>query len=306
MSRDEIGRQLVQRCLSGCKEARAEFESLYLDLIVQFPSRARGRDTNVEPAEFYLFLFEGDRLYRRLGSFHGGIALRSFLEHYVLPTMLSQCERALKRIREYSVEDMDTFSLGQSINAVVTRGPEDDGIQNEVEETLCGLAPNKRLLVKLMLIEDFELDPDEYVYLIDRTGRTLVEIARQVEETRESIRLREATCCEKYQESARAFSALIDYECERIKIERELESVQHDSFEESINWEKLKNLDKKTEKRRTQQRRALHEAARTKITARIRDVSGLLQEPEQNIRARWSRLRRDLRSDLGKKISRNN
>ncbi len=58
-------RELISRCVAGDRDATAQFQQTYGELIYGFPLRVY-RTPPEEAGDFYLFAFEDGRIFRRL------------------------------------------------------------------------------------------------------------------------------------------------------------------------------------------------------------------------------------------------
>src|SRR5881396_2564604 len=75
--RDPEGKYLLVQCLAGDPTARTRFQDTFGPLIYRFAEyMGRGQ---TEPGDFYVYLFDNDRLYRRLASYKGEAKLAAFL-----------------------------------------------------------------------------------------------------------------------------------------------------------------------------------------------------------------------------------
>ena len=80
------GTRLVMQCLSDDLEIRTEarqcFQNAYGTIIYHFPIKIGGLSEEAA-GEFYLYVFEQDRLFQRLRTFQGrnNIQLRTYLSY---------------------------------------------------------------------------------------------------------------------------------------------------------------------------------------------------------------------------------
>ncbi len=102
--RDPEGKRLVADCLVGDAAARARFQAEFAGLIYRFADCASGVGRE-EPGDFYLYLFDSDRLFRRLRSYEGRASLGPFLRGFVLPYLFKQFQEMTKK------RALDTVSL---------------------------------------------------------------------------------------------------------------------------------------------------------------------------------------------------
>src|SRR5262245_28156849 len=78
-------RTLVRACAEGDGDARRAFQDRFAEDIYNFPTKVFGAPPD-QAADYYLYVFEGDRIFTRLQTFEGrnAIQLRTFLAYYVL------------------------------------------------------------------------------------------------------------------------------------------------------------------------------------------------------------------------------
>ena len=95
---------LIAQCVSGDLEARTKFQEVYGPLIYTFPRRIF-RLPNEEAGNFYLYVFEKDRIFKRIRSFEGrnAIQFETYLSYYVLRDLFLEWVR--------TADQVDTVSL---------------------------------------------------------------------------------------------------------------------------------------------------------------------------------------------------
>jgi DNA-directed RNA polymerase specialized sigma24 family protein len=194
--RDAEGKRLVDLCVAGDEQARRRFQEQFAPLVYRFADRCAGSRA-VEGGDFYLYLFDDDRLFLRLRGYRGAASLEPFLRGYVLPDLLNQF--LVMRARK----SLDTVSLDSDCDASAVAASEDDATKESdadrhADGELLGRLPaEKRLLLKLMYIEDFEVDAQEIQLLARRSGRPVRQVIEHIERARESVRARECARREK-------------------------------------------------------------------------------------------------------------
>ena len=87
-------RAFVRACADGDGDARRAFQDRFASDIYNFPTKIYGVPAD-QAADYYLYVFEGDRIFARLASFEGrnAIQLRTFLAYYVLKGLFLDWQR---------------------------------------------------------------------------------------------------------------------------------------------------------------------------------------------------------------------
>jgi hypothetical protein len=293
--RDPEGKRLVADCLAGDAAARARFQAQFAGLIYRFADCAGGIGQE-ESGDFYLYLFDSDRLFRRLRSYEGRASLGPFLRGFVLPDLFKQFQEMTKK------RALDTVSLDSDCErelaapALAAPGPMATTAGPEVNGTdlLSHLSAEKRILVKLLYIEDFELEPGEVQWLAERSGRSVREVVELVEQARESVRSREAARREKLDEAESAAQWILRYERDLHHTADALANLPL----QSVRAERLRaqqtDLERKRAWRQEQRERALAESQRATVTLRYRDIAHILNAPVGSVSAQVTRLRQEL------------
>lgn len=288
--RDPQGKRLVLACLAGDAVARARFQERFGPLIYRFV-RAAGGGAGVEAGDFYVYLFEDDRLYRRLRSFEGRASLEPFLRGFVLPDLWKKFYAAVKK------ESLETVSIDSEYGyelAAPAREPEEKGDIRPGADLFRQLTPEKRLLIKLLYIEDFDLDASDLQLLAARSGRGVRDVIELVERARESVRARERTRRQKLDEAESAAQWILQYERRAAQIEQQLVRAAPDStYAARLRSERIE-LVRKRDWREQQRDRARTEGERATVTLRYRDIAVLLNAPTGSVSAQIMRLRREL------------
>jgi len=291
-ARDPEGKRLVTDCLAGNAAARARFQAEFGTLIYRFAHYAGGSAWE-EPGDFYLYLFNDDRLYRRLRSFEGRAGLGPFLRGFVLPDLFKQFREMTKK------RTVDTVSLDDDCQPDVSAGNPASNAEGGCSGASGGdlfsqLTADKRLLVKLMYIEDFELYPADVQLLAERSGRPVREVLELVEQARESVRAREVARRRRLDEAESAAQWILRYERELDASREELANVPPRSTRAERLREQQADLERKRAWRQQQRDRALNEGQRATVTLRYREIARILNAPVGSVSAQVARLRQEL------------
>src|SRR5437667_349656 len=90
-------RELIGRCLSGDQDASKQFQQSYGELIYGFPIRAY-RTPPEDAGDFYLFAFDGGRIFRRVQTYEGRAPFRAYLLSCVLDNLVLEWKRGKHEI----------------------------------------------------------------------------------------------------------------------------------------------------------------------------------------------------------------
>ena len=293
--RDPEGKRLVADCLVGDAAAQARFQAEFGGLIYRFADCAGGTGRE-ESGDFYLYLFDSDRLFRRLRSYEGRASLGPFLRGFVLPDLFKQFIEMTKK------RALDTVSLDSDCErelaapAPAAAEPAPSVAEPEASGTglFSQLSAEKRILVKLLYIEDFELEPGEVQWLADRSRRSVREVVELVEQARESVRTREAARREKLEEAESAAQWILRYERDLHHAADALANLPPQSMRAERLREQQAELERKRAWRQQQHERALAENRRATVTLRYREIADILNTPVGSVSAQVTRLRQEL------------
>ena len=270
----------------GCRRRRAGVASV--------KNAACAGDAQIEPGDFYVYLFEHDRLYRRLRSYEGRAHLGPFLRGYALPDMFNQFRAMVKK------ETLETVSLDadgprqpSAATASDVRESDPDGAER-CTDLFAQLGPEKRLLIKLLYIEDCALEPDEIQVLAKQSHRSVREVVELIEQARESVRQRELGRQRKIQEAESAAQWILQYERRLAVIAGGLVNVPPGSASAEQLCEEQAGLERKRTWRQQQRAHALEASRRASVTLRYREIAHLLNVPVGSVSAQVTRLRQEL------------
>lgn len=286
---DVEGKQLIAACLAGSETARRQFQEQFGPLVYRFGSRFG--DGSTEPGEFYLYVFEGDRLFRRLRSYRGIASLGGFLRSYILPDL----HRRLRAVKRRTA--LDTVPLKEDDHAASTATDEATGAIRSPDraELLSALSAEKRLLIKLLYVEDFELEPEEIRHIAEQSGRSIREVIELVEEAGESVRRRELERRRRRDQSDSAAGWILRYERRLARLAESPNDFAAGSARAQRIAHEREELERKRAWRDEQRRRARQDAERATVTLPYKDIARILNMPIGSVSAQIARLRQELR-----------
>jgi hypothetical protein len=288
---DAVGKRLVEACVAGDAAARQQFQDRFLPLIHRV---ACSDEIDSADQDFVTFAFEDDRIYRRARSFEGRAPLDAYMRVAVVPDLLKQFRKMVRRERLLTISLDAAPESGASLGGTDSPSPEEASPTNAATDLLAPLALEKRVLMKLLYIEDFDLDPKEIQLLAARTGRTIREVIESIENARAHVRSREAVQHDRFDaaDSSGQWVRLCEHRLARL--EEDLRAFDPDS-PRGLRLRRMRaDLWRKIDRRREQQRTRLHDAAHTVVTLPTKIVAQLLGQRESATRAQITRIRQEL------------
>jgi len=156
------------------------------------------------------------------------------------------------------------------------------------------LEPRKRLLLKLLHIEDFDLDADDLQILALRGGCSVLEVAQRVEQAREQVRGREVMRQRKSDAAEAVGDWILLYQRRVASLDERLRGLPGDCGEAARLRVKREELVRKLDWRRRQLAERLHKSKRARVSAPTKLVAQLLNQPEGTVRSEVTRVRREI------------
>jgi stringent starvation protein B len=156
------------------------------------------------------------------------------------------------------------------------------------------LSLEKRVLIKLLYIEDFELGPDEIQFAARCSGRSVRVVVELVERARQSVRARETTRRATLEEAESAAQWILQYGRRQAEITDALNNLPPNSKRAARLRSEYGDLQRKRTWREQQRDRARTEGERATVTLRYRDIAHILNAPTGSISTQVMRLRQEL------------
>lgn len=299
-------RALIGRCLRGEPAAAREFQELYGELVYGYPMRVY-RVPADEAGDFYVFAFDGGRLFRRLRRYEGRAPLRAFLLGFVLDDLVLEWKRGDRRLETVSMEDVGDLPARETPAATPRDDPAADRAPApSLDTVLAEVDIAKAVVFKLLHAEDCELSSAEIRYIAEVSGRPVAAVLDAVAALRDRIREREA--------AARAIDDNLDSVQAWIQLyERRVACIRADLGDlppRSSRAERLRaesaELERKLAKRRLQRGRLAEQVRRRKTTAPYKEIAAVLATTVGNVGSQVARLREQLAGRLGEFASGDN
>lgn len=282
-------RELIHRCLAGDPDAVREFQTVYGELIYGYPMRVfrLGAD---EAGDFYVFAFEGGRIFRRLRTFEGRAPLRAYLLGFALEDLVLEWKRGEREIETVSLDVVGEIPA-EDHSATLTGSVD---ARDTLRDVLSAIEPNKAVIMKLLHIEDYELSPSEVRHVSTMSGRPVTDVITGVDQLRNTVREREAAL-KHLEDSLDAVHAWIQlYERRLRRVGEDLGSLPPTSSAAARLREEHDELARRIDRRRTQREKLLDRAQRRKVTAPYKDIASLLNTTVGNVGSQIARLRQEL------------
>ena len=98
-------KEIVRACLQEDRHARTRFQDLFGESIYNYPVKMF-RLAPDKAGDFYVYVFEDNRIFRRLRGFEGrnGAHFKTYLEGYVLRDLFREWRRSQKELETISLE----------------------------------------------------------------------------------------------------------------------------------------------------------------------------------------------------------
>jgi len=289
---------LIARCLDGDAAASREFQEAYGELIYGYPLRVFRTPVD-EAGDFYVFAFDGGRIYRRLRRFEGRAPLRAYLLGFVLDDLVLEWKRGERKVETVSMEDVGEMSGPSTANRSTTASGAANAAEVPLAALLDGLDTAKAVVFKLLHAEDCELTAAEVRHIAATTGKTVPAVLDSVDALRANIRDREAAArtVEENLDSVQAWIQL--YERRVARIDADLADLPPRSTKAEKLREEKAELERKVGKRRLQRAKVAEQAKRRKTTAPYKEIAAVLATTVGNVGSQIARLRDELSRAAG-------
>ena len=177
---------LIRQCVRGEPEAQSLFQETYGSLIYTFPVRIF-RLPEEDAGDFYLYVFDKARIFRRLRSFEGRnqIQFETFLSYYVLRDLFLEWTRSNTRIDTVSIDmpigtsasDGDRSRTLEDILAADDPAPDAVLVQSDDEQEMAAILAqmddDKRLALKLLALGSTDVSAAELQAIAQVASRSV-------------------------------------------------------------------------------------------------------------------------------------
>jgi RNA polymerase sigma factor (sigma-70 family) len=293
----------VRACLAGDPAARRAFQDRFAEDIYNFPVKIYGVDAE-RAADFYLYVFERDRVFARLRTFEGrnNIQFRTFLAYYVLRALFLEWQRGHRELVTVSLsapleQEEGERTLEDVLPAPPSR-PDPGGppAAGSMADLWGALAPEERLDLKLLSLLEHDLTPDDLRLLARVSRRSLRETVAVVHEVLDELRKKDVALARLREEldSAWGWIVLRRRELQDTRERLGLLPPDDDSPARARLVERQRQLEDAIAKRVRQRERLLEEIRSFKATTPYKDIARLLRSTVGTVCSRIFRLRQRL------------
>jgi len=304
---------LLRACVAGDATARHQFQAEYGEDIYYFPVKLHGLPLE-KAADFYAYVFENDRIFKRLSTFEGreGIKFRTFLAFFALKSLFLDWLRTVKEVELVPLLTPEPRFMKQP------DGEEDeqyDPVDGDTEHiaprevrlapTLWNcLTPEERLDLKLLCLLECDFSLEETRLLAARSGRCLRDTLLLLEEVRQKLRRKD----EKLTQLCDTLDSVWGWILLRQKELKEIDEKIRHSMSGTKHCDALlaqkRVVEDALEKRYRQREKLLEEIRTYKLTTPYSDLAHLLNLTVGTVCSRVFRLRKRLSEELGaRKVS---
>jgi DNA-directed RNA polymerase specialized sigma24 family protein len=292
----QAARELIDRCLAGDDDAIRRFQERYGELIYAYPLRVY-RTAAESAGDFYVFAFENGRIFRRARTYAGRAPFHAYLLTVVLNHLFIDWRRATHEIETLALDEADGI---QEAEAAVSG---DVDAQQGLPGLLAGIERSKAVVMKLLYVEDCELDAADLRYLTQVSGQSVPEVIAAVERLRATVREREVEL-QRVVDSLDTVQAWIElYERRRQRLVEDLRGLPAGSAAAARMRSACEQLDAQLRRREHQRAKLRAEQQRRKTTAPYKDVAAILHTSVGNVASQIARVRQELARQVRTRIS---
>ena len=283
-------RELVRGCAAGDGAARRAFQDRWGEDVYNFPVKIYGMSAE-RAADFYVYVFEGDRLFTRMRTFEGrnGIQFRTFLAYYVLRSLFLEWQRGSR--------ELDTVSLGDDEPvAQSTEGAALPAAGADVTAAWAGLSPEERLDLKLLSLLEQPLAPEDVRLLAQLSRRSLEDTVDLIAEVEAGLRTRDVELARLRDQLDSVWGWIVLRRTELQETGERLRLIGSNRASTTARRleERQGELEAAIDKRLRQRERLLDEIRTFKMTTPYKDIARLLNSTVGTVCSRIFRLRQRL------------
>ncbi len=283
--------ELVRACAAGDADARRTFQDRHAEDIYNFPVKIYGVSPE-RAADFYVYVFERDRIFTRIRSFEGRnqIQFRTFLAYYVLRSLFLEWQRGLR--------ELDTVAMEGDADEVADPASAQDAEQpgGPVPAAWTALGPEEQLDLKLLSLLEYHVTPEDVRLLAKVSRRSTDETLDVLAEVETELRRRDVAVSRLRDDLDSVWGWIVLRRRELHETDEKLRLLGSD--DESANARRLlerrRDLEQALAKRTRQHEKLLEQIRSAKMTTPYKDIARLLNSTVGTVCSRIFRLRERL------------
>lgn len=303
---------LLAECASGDRRAQREFQQVYGPLIYAFPGRVFHASAD-EAGDFYLYVFENDRVFKRSSTFAGRQVLQfeNYLSYYVLRDLFLEWLRTRSHAETISLDmpvrrsDTGEQRVTTLQDVLSSEEPTPDTLLMEadtlrdVESMLGRLSPERQLVLKLLALDAIDLAPADVRLMAHLASRSIRETLACIKEVQAALAEKGSKVRDKQDRLRRIAYWIHTYKRQMTALEEQIHrSCLHGETQtETALAQEQAELERKLAWRYRQQAR-LQAAVQKDVRPSYRDIAKLLNRPVGSIRSMIARARQELGQQL--------
>jgi RNA polymerase sigma factor (sigma-70 family) len=302
---------LIRACFTGDGEARRRFQEEYGEDIYNFPVKIYGAPLE-EAGDFYLYVFEKDRIFTRIRTFEGrnSIQFRTFLSYYVLKHLFLEWQRSSKELETVSLQTPvgssvegeralleDVLPDSATLETAEIGSPEEES----ATEAWRALDPQERLDLKLLSLLECDLGPEDVRLLARISGRSIADTLALLAEVQEGLKRKDEKLSQLRDELDAVWGWILLRQKELQEIDEKIHLLTARGDTEAKLLAQKKALEQTLAKRYRQKERLTEEIRTYKMTTPYKDIARLLNLTVGTVCSRIFRLRERLIREFGER-----
>jgi RNA polymerase sigma factor (sigma-70 family) len=304
-------KEMARSCLAGEHDAKVRFQGLFGEYIYNYPMKMF-RLPEDKTADFYVYVFEDDRVFKRLKGFEGrnNAHFKTYLGYYVLRDLFLEWGRLQKEPVTVSfdapITNDDLKGEGGTLQEYIpdpSDGPEsviDSRTGNTaLKDIFDRIDPEKKVVLKLLHLAEWDLSPEEIRIVCRKSEKTYREVVKVLGDIRVRLRLKDERSSELQTQLGSIFGWILLYQKELARLEKDLKAVSANSARHADLRREKEELERKLEWRYRQREQVLEKTRQFRVTTSYKDIAALLNVPMGTVCSIVARTRTELVETLG-------